>query len=217
MPRLSHARPLPGALPANRPSRRGFGPARAGSDDACARKLLIAVALGAATAFVAASVVVAVEREAGPSPRGGRGTARSTVTAAPDPIRPAAVRFGGRAGALSAWLARHRAEPAVVTAFASWCEPCRAELPLLARAARRLRGRVAFAAADVDDDPRAARELLARAGVRYPAFRISAGELRAVAPAAGVPATIVAGRPGRGVRVHLGPYASVADVLAAAR
>ncbi len=45
-------------------------------------------------------------------------------------------------------LADLRGQPAVVTLFASWCTPCREELPRYAAVATQLRGRVRFVAVD---------------------------------------------------------------------
>ncbi len=45
-------------------------------------------------------------------------------------------------------LADLRGQPVVVTLFASWCTPCRDELPRYAAVARQVRGRVRFVAVD---------------------------------------------------------------------
>jgi thiol-disulfide isomerase/thioredoxin len=45
-------------------------------------------------------------------------------------------------------LADFAGKPLVINAFASWCPPCRLELPLLAATARRERNRVAFLGVD---------------------------------------------------------------------
>ncbi|MDP9387197.1 MAG: TlpA family protein disulfide reductase, partial [Actinomycetota bacterium] len=59
--------------------------------------------------------------------------------------------------------------PAVVNFFASWCVPCRDELPVLEQAHRRHGDAVAFLGVDVADSRTAASELLERTGVTFPA------------------------------------------------
>jgi thiol-disulfide isomerase/thioredoxin len=65
-------------------------------------------------------------------------------------------------------LARFRGRPLVINFWASWCPPCREEMPALERAARQLTGRVSFAGLDTQDQPGAGLAFARRAGVTYP-------------------------------------------------
>lgn len=58
--------------------------------------------------------------------------------------------------------------PVVVNFFASWCVPCREELPTLERASRQAAGSVAFVGVDVNDSRSKAVELLDATGVTFP-------------------------------------------------
>jgi cytochrome c biogenesis protein CcmG/thiol:disulfide interchange protein DsbE len=59
------------------------------------------------------------------------------------------------------------AGPAVVNLWASWCGPCRKEMPMLAREAERHR-EVQFVGINTQDRQEAAADLLTRTGVTYP-------------------------------------------------
>jgi thiol-disulfide isomerase/thioredoxin len=68
--------------------------------------------------------------------------------------------------------------------WASWCDPCRRELPLLQREARARGARVAFLGVDVTDDADSAREVLESIPLPYPSFadprsNIATGRFRA--------------------------------------
>ena len=70
--------------------------------------------------------------------------------------------------------------PTVINLWASWCKPCREELPLLAKADREYGERVRFIGIDVADAaPEAALRLAQESGVTYPQLVDRAGRTRA--------------------------------------
>lgn len=74
----------------------------------------------------------------------------------------------------------------VLNSWASWCEPCRAEVPVLVAQARTSGPDVAFVGLNVSDEPAAARGFVAETGMDYPSIVDRDGALLATIP--GVPA-----------------------------
>jgi thiol-disulfide isomerase/thioredoxin len=94
--------------------------------------------------------------------------------------------------------------PAVVNIWASWCGPCRAEAPILARAATRFGDRVQFLGIDIQDERGSAREFIARYGWPYPSLFDQSGSIRDHLGFPGQPDTIFYGRDGDVVATHGG-------------
>jgi cytochrome c biogenesis protein CcmG/thiol:disulfide interchange protein DsbE len=65
-------------------------------------------------------------------------------------------------------LATFWGRPLVINFWASWCVPCRTEMPLLEQAFRAEHGRVQFLGVDTNDTPAAARDFLKQVHVAYP-------------------------------------------------
>ncbi|HUQ40427.1 MAG TPA: TlpA disulfide reductase family protein [Acidimicrobiales bacterium] len=80
-----------------------------------------------------------------------------------------AIRLPSVRGGPAVDLAGLRGTPVVVNFFASWCVPCRKELPHFRAASARLEGRVAFVGVAHQDDADLADRLLREFAVTYPA------------------------------------------------
>lgn len=65
-------------------------------------------------------------------------------------------------------LAGFAGKPLVINFFASWCEPCQKETPLLARFYRAAHGSVTLIGVDANDKASAALKFIHAAGVSYP-------------------------------------------------
>lgn len=111
-------------------------------------------------------------------------------------------------------LTAHEGGPVVLVFFASWCVPCRQELPVLARVADEVANGAAggparetrFIGVDVEDSLLGAEQLVKTAGVAYPvgvdpSGRVATGLYHLV----GLPGTIFIGTGGRIVHVSRGP------------
>ena len=69
----------------------------------------------------------------------------------------------------------------MVNLWASWCGPCKRELPQYAAFAKKYAGKVDVLGIDFQETrPSAARELARKSGVTYPLFKDPDGKLRAV-------------------------------------
>lgn len=96
--------------------------------------------------------------------------------------------------------------PAVVNLWASWCAPCREELPALQRYADQTAGRVhVLGVVTKDPRPAAAAELATDLGVRFPALEDQPGRLRAEVAGTGLPVTLLVDAAGQLRYVHPGP------------
>lgn len=73
-------------------------------------------------------------------------------------------------------LASHEGQPLLINFFASWCAPCRAELPELAAAHARYGNQITFIGIDHQDfSEEAARQMLDENGISYDIVRDPSG------------------------------------------
>jgi thiol-disulfide isomerase/thioredoxin len=120
-----------------------------------------------ALAAVAASLLVACAQP--PAVREGGGRPTASVTTAP--AKPGAIRarFAGFAGGPAFTLPEDlRGRPLVLNVWASWCKPCRREMPAFQSVYLKTQGTVGFLGVDYLDQADAARRLAADTGVTYP-------------------------------------------------
>ncbi|MBI1350435.1 MAG: redoxin domain-containing protein [Actinomycetales bacterium] len=181
------AAPSPAARPAARPRVRiagaaialtllALGPALAGCSSSSQ-----ADQANAGTGFVAGdgSIVVLPESERVPAPE------IEGVTLGGDTFR----------------LSEHRGKPVVINVWASWCAPCRAEAPSLAKAARELGDTVQFVGLDTRDSDDTARSFVAKFGIPYPNVIDRDGQLQLLfgdsLPPQAIPSTVVIDPQGR--------------------
>lgn len=90
--------------------------------------------------------------------------ARPAVVAAPAFSLPLLGDDSGQQVALS----KYRGQPLIVNFFASWCEPCKTETPLLAKFYRGEQGKVALVGMDENDTVGNATAFTRADGVSYP-------------------------------------------------
>jgi cytochrome c biogenesis protein CcmG, thiol:disulfide interchange protein DsbE len=143
---------------------------------------------------------------------------RPLAARAPAPLAALHARVNdlqpGGERALQAHLRELRGHPVVVNLWASWCEPCRYELPFFQRQAVKRGARVAFLGVNSGDSRNAARELSARFPMPYPSIEDPRQALTNRYGAVGLPATAFYDARGKRVLVHQGRFSSEAQLAA---
>lgn len=87
-------------------------------------------------------------------------------------------------------------QPVVVNIWASWCAPCRTEMPLLQGAADAYDGRAVILGIASNDDPGEAQRFLDDMGLDYPNVFDTTGEIRVALGLSAYPTTYVFGADG---------------------
>jgi cytochrome c biogenesis protein CcmG/thiol:disulfide interchange protein DsbE len=101
-------------------------------------------------------------------------------------------------------LAGLRGTPMVLNAWASWCQPCRAELPALASFAEEADGRVAVLGLNALDDAEAAATLWAQLAMPFPSVSDPEAATRSSLRWVGLPVTYLVDSEGMIVYRHDG-------------
>jgi thiol-disulfide isomerase/thioredoxin len=130
------------------------------------------------------------------------------------------------AGALRERVAHERGRPVVVNFWATWCDPCRKELPVLAQLARE-RTDVAWLSVSIDDpsDRAAVEQLMTKLDLPFPVYLKAPGPDQAFIDGVDpewsgvVPMTLVFDPQGRRTALFSGEHgrADIEGALAATR
>jgi thiol-disulfide isomerase/thioredoxin len=123
-------------------------------------------------------------------------------------------------GGLSAYekrISQLRGYPAVVNVWASWCNPCRQEFPVLQKLSARYGKRVAFLAIDSQDSDDAAATFLREEPVPYPSYTDPDKEIADALGAVGLPDTAFYDKAGELVYLKQGPYRDDSELEADVR
>jgi cytochrome c biogenesis protein CcmG/thiol:disulfide interchange protein DsbE len=104
-------------------------------------------------------------------------------------------------------LARLGGKPVLINLWATWCGPCREEMPILQNAHIRHRDKIAFLGVDTKDSPQRAAAFLGEVGATYPQVvdldgRLLVEHLRVP----GLPVTVVLDSDGEVIKKHVGAF-----------
>jgi thiol-disulfide isomerase/thioredoxin len=102
--------------------------------------------------------------------------------------------------------------PMVLNVWASWCGPCRDELPFLTATHAALGDRVRFLGIALRDDDNPSREWLSYQGVAWPSLADPTGSIRGPLRVPGPPVTLFVNSAGLIVGVHYGAFTSARQV-----
>ena len=116
--------------------------------------------------------------------------------------------------ALDAELRELRGHPVVVNLWASWCGPCRHELPFFQRQAVKRGATIAFLGVNSNDSAGSARRLAAEYPMPYPSFVDPRLNVAGGYGARGLPVTAFYDARGKRVLVHQGGFTSEAQLAA---
>jgi len=173
----------------------------------------------AAVALVAVLLIVGLANR-GVSTAIDDAIARGERAEAPDftlPLLVAGAPFAGGEGDQVS-LSELRGRPVVLNVWASWCDPCKEEAPIIRGIAQDYRRRgVAVVGLNVRDLSSKGREFARDYGLSFPSVRDGEGDVQNRYGATGVPETFVIDRDGRvalavrGPLVAGGPSANVDD------
>lgn len=105
-----------------------------------------------------------------------------------------------------------RGYPVVVNVWASWCGPCRLEMPTLQKVSAARGKKVAFLGVNLKDNVDAAKRFIKEFPVTYPSYEDPNGRIFNYYGLAGAPSTVFYRPDGSREYVHSGPYRTVADL-----
>ena len=105
-------------------------------------------------------------------------------------------------------LAQMRGKPVLLNVWATWCHPCRREIPALEQLHRAYGPRglqVVGVSIDQGDQQQGIREFMQEFGASYPVWLDPDGEVATVFSTVGVPNTFLIGPDGQVLWKHVGP------------
>ena len=135
-------------------------------------------------------------------------TASSGAAAALPSVGKAAPDFAAKSDSgRNVRLSELRGQVVLVNFWASWCSPCRQELPLLSKLYTQYRGAgFTLLGVNVDDNRKDAESMLKRLGLKFPTLFDGSKNVAKLYGVDTMPATLVIDRDGRVRYVHRGYY-----------
>lgn len=123
------------------------------------------------------------------------------------------VEFHSLDGEESVRIENFRGQPVLVTFWASWCGPCRVELPELVELARELKDSgLVLLAVNVDSSAAAGLRFMERYGIDVPAFRLNDSD-QAMIGVRSLPTTVLLDGEAIAVQAFTGYSPTVVDTI----
>lgn len=146
----------------------------------------------------------------------------SALAGSPAPLaalhRQANQLLPGGQSAYEKRVAALRGYPVVANVWASWCNPCRQEFPVLQQLAARYGKRVAFLGVNSEDEDASASTFLREAPVPYPSYTDPDKKIaESLGPFRGFPDTAFYDAKGALVFLKQGPYTHLSELEADVR
>lgn len=173
--------------------------------------LTVLLAVGAAAAYKYLTSVITVppsppDNTSAP-PAGGRTGAPGNRNAAPD----FTVTDGGGNRVSTADLS---GKPVILNFWATWCPPCRSELPAFDKLYRQYGNEVSFMMIDLTDGYRetveGVKKFMSENGYTFPVYYDTEGSAAEAYNVSSIPFTVAVGRNGNIVGTHLGAMSEAA-------
>lgn len=155
-------------------------------------------------AAAGALLLVAMGVTASVAVRSGQGLKRDLIVETKADVLAPAFELDDLRGGGTISLSQFTGRPVVINFFASWCVPCRKEMPGLQAASHRFEGSVSFLGVDHEDSRNQALELVAKTGVTYPTAYDPDGRTAKAYMLRGLPSTVFVSPDGRIVATRLG-------------
>lgn len=173
--------------------------------------LTVLLAVGAAAAYKYLTSVTTVPPSppdnTSASPAGGRTGAPGNRNAAPD----FTVTDGGGNRVSTADLS---GKPVILNFWATWCPPCRSELPAFDKLYRQYGNEVSFMMIDLTDGYRetveGVKKFMSENGYTFPVYYDTEGSAAEAYNVSSIPFTVAVGRNGNIVGTHLGAMSEAA-------
>jgi cytochrome c biogenesis protein CcmG, thiol:disulfide interchange protein DsbE len=145
--------------------------------------------------------------------------ARARLEGSPPPLAALHAQsgrlLGGGVPAFEARLRELRGHPVVINKWASWCDPCRGEFPILQKTGTERGRQIAFVGVNAGDSRKPAERFLSRFPTPFPSY-VDPDEAiaRKLDAPANYPVTVFLDAKGKTAFIHQGAYRSSADLEA---
>ena len=163
--------------------------------------ILLTGVLLAGSLFIGATRVRSFQVGDAPAP-----ASASAATPAPMPGRPAPDFTLATLDETTITLSELKGQVALINIWATWCPPCRAEMPVIQATYERYRDQgFTVLAVDLQEDPRTVADFMQRYGLTFPALLDRDGAVAATYRSSALPSSFFIDRGGVVRAVYRGP------------